>query len=280
MNASKRSFGIVVAVTVAIQFAIVLVLLNYRVAITVTTIPVALLVFAIRGWPIARKPIISLIKKTSAESIYQLQGYGSLAAFLGNERPLPLLTGWTLSADNTQELVRIVVDKRPRIIVELGSGSSTVILATLLRKIGSEAKIYSVDHDPLFAAYTRERLMESGLDSFATVIDAPLCPIEDPKFDHCTDWYDIKALQQLPDEIDLLLVDGPPGRSGDQARYPALPVLRDRLAKNAIVLLDDAKRTKESNVFKRWLEENEDFDGRILKTSHGLGIILRRPNDR
>jgi hypothetical protein len=47
------------------------------------------------------------------------------------------------------------------------------------------------------------------------------------------------------DEIDLLLVDGPPGSLGEMARYPALHVLESQLASNAVVILDDADRPDE-----------------------------------
>jgi hypothetical protein len=41
-------------------------------------------------------------------------------------------------------------------------------------------------------------------------------------------------------EIDLVLVDGPPGSIREMARYPALHVLESQLAPNAVVILDDA----------------------------------------
>jgi hypothetical protein len=64
----------------------------------------------------------------------------------------------------------------------------------------------------------------------------------------------LDALVDLP-EIDLLLVDGPPGSAGTQARYPALPVLSDRLADGAIVVLDDFSRADETTIVERWCAE-------------------------
>jgi hypothetical protein len=67
------------------------------------------------------------------------------------------------------------------------------------------------------------------------------------------------------DPIDLLLVDGPPAYAAGHAlaRYPALPVLGDRLASGATVVLDDAERPGEQEVLRRWERETGlDFDRR------------------
>ena len=65
--------------------------------------------------------------------------------------------------------------------------------------------------------------------------------------------------------IDLLLVDGPPAYAAghELARYPALPVLYDRLAPGATVVLDDVERAGEQEVLRRWERETGlDFDRR------------------
>jgi hypothetical protein len=56
-------------------------------------------------------------------------------------------------------------------------------------------------------------------------------------------------------EIDLLLVDGPPGSLGEMARYPALHALENQLAPNAVVILDDAGRPDEQGIVRRWITE-------------------------
>jgi predicted O-methyltransferase YrrM len=68
------------------------------------------------------------------------------------------------------------------------------------------------------------------------------------------EWYDVDAFQDLND-IDLLLVDGPPGSLGETARYPALHVLESRLAPNAVVILDDADRPGEQGIARRWITD-------------------------
>ena len=67
-------------------------------------------------------------------------------------------------------------------------------------------------------------------------------------------WYEVDAFRDL-NEIDLLLVDGPPGSLGETARYPALHVLESRLAPNAVVILDDADRPDEQGIVRRWITD-------------------------
>ena len=67
------------------------------------------------------------------------------------------------------------------------------------------------------------------------------------------------------DGIDLVFVDGPPGTTGPLARYPALPVLRDRCAPGARFILDDAARPDERTIINRWTRE------------HGATVVDRTP---
>ena len=61
-------------------------------------------------------------------------------------------------------------------------------------------------------------------------------------------WY---ALSDVPETIDLLIIDGPPWTIHPQVRGAA-EVLFDRLSPGAIVLLDDAARPGERMVARRW----------------------------
>ena len=40
------------------------------------------------------------------------------------------------------------------------------------------------------------------------------------------------------DKIDLFIIDGPPVNSSRNARYPAIPLLFDKIKKGSIILLD------------------------------------------
>jgi len=57
--------------------------------------------------------------------------------------------------------------------------------------------------------------------------------------------------------VDLLLIDGPPEKTGPDARYPAMRVLEDRLADAATVVFDDAHRQDERVALRKWVETIE-----------------------
>ena len=109
-------------------------------------------------------------------------------------------------------------------MVECGSGRSTVVIARSLRELGG-GSVHSLEHDPAWAQLTRMRLAAEGLAAIATVIEAPLSahPLAQPG---CR-WYARWALRELPEGLDLLLVDGPPAGEApiERSRYPALPAL-------------------------------------------------------
>jgi predicted O-methyltransferase YrrM len=152
------------------------------------------------------------------------------------------------------DLLLAEVDRGRRRIIECGSGVSTIALARALRK--QAGRIGALEHDPGWAAFVVAWLEREGLDGIATVVEAPLRA--HPLALDGTEWYDQSALERLPrSDIELLLVDGPPaGEPGlDRARYPALPVLSDRLAKDAIVVLDDVNRPGEAEVLAAWERE-------------------------
>lgn len=165
--------------------------------------------------------------------------------------PLPASGGWAASSDFITLIGETLMSHRPRHVMELGSGLSTVFLAEML-SAESGARITSLDHDPLYAEQTRERLRIRGLDAHVQVVDAPLEPLElSQKPYH---WYALPDNFECP-PIDLLIVDGPPSATCPMSRYPALPILAPFLAPQCIVLVDDADRPDEKRMVARWMEE-------------------------
>jgi Methyltransferase domain len=149
-----------------------------------------------------------------------------------------------------------------RCVVELGSGVSTVVLARLARQL--RGRIWAVEHHPGWAGWVRRQLDRDGLGAVATVIEAEL--VAHPRGLAGAPWYDERALGELPAEgIELLLVDGPPGYGEGMAgsRYPALPLLGERLAPGALAVLDDADRPAEREILDTWeRDEGWAFDRR------------------
>ena len=130
-------------------------------------------------------------------------------------------------------------------------------------------RLVAVEHDARWAQWVTGQLDREGIGSDVIVIHAPLAP--HVRAEPGLSWYDDAALTGdlrtalRGGPIDLLLVDGPPAYAAGHglARYPAMPVLRDRLAPDATVVLDDAERPGEQEVPRRWERETGlDFDRR------------------
>jgi predicted O-methyltransferase YrrM len=143
--------------------------------------------------------------------------------------PAPV-DSWRLPDYACEVLANLVAEHRPELVVECGSGRSTVVLAEALREVGA-GKVVALEHDWEFWHETVELIEERDLFTHAQVRQAAL---EDG-------WYARSAWEDL-DGIGLLLVDGPPRKTGWEARAPALSLLRDRLLLGAVVVLDDIDR--------------------------------------
>ena len=146
-----------------------------------------------------------------------------------------------------------VARREPRVVVECGSGFSTVEIARALRRLGG--RLVSLEHDAGWAARVQNGLAEAGLADAGHVVLAALEP--HPLTLDGSYWYAEKVLRSLPSSIDLLLVDGPPActRQIELSRYPALPALADCLSPSAAVILDDIHRPGELEVVERWERE-------------------------
>jgi len=182
----------------------------------------------------------------------QVHGIVALYSILRPERPFSDFGSWAISADLARRYVARVLQDRPSAVIEVGSGLSTVLCAKALELLGGDGHVFALEHESHWAAITERNLSEQGLTHRATVIRAPLA---DVKLDsQVWKWYDLEDVE-LPDGVAILLVDGPPQSTGTLARYPALPILLDRLTADAVIFLDDGIRPDEAAVLDRWLNE-------------------------
>ena len=103
----------------------------------------------------------------------------------------------------------------------------------------------------------------------ASVVDAPLA---DVSVGAATwSWYGLAA--GVPGVIDALFVDGPPGDTGSLARYPALPLLRERLAPGATIFVDDGDRPDEREMVRRWQAEVDGLQAAHLPLVKGAWLL-------
>lgn len=207
-----------------------------------------------------------------AGDVGQTQPLLELARILPTRSPLPPLREYAIAPDAAVLLAELVGRERPKLVVETGSGVSTLVLAYALEKLGEGGRVVALDHDPAFAARTRELIAAHGLESVASVVDAPLEPIEIRGEQHR--WYATRALAELP-PIDLVFDDGPPRHVGAMLRYASLHVFAGRLAPRGTFLLD-VVGSEERAVLARWRRELPDFDQELLATKKGNVIIRDR----
>lgn len=208
------------------------------------------------------------------EHIAETQGLVQLTRF-NDAYPMPFGGGWALTADAAVVLVREIALNRPRIIVELGSGVSTQLIGRMLKEAG-EGKLYSLDHDTKWAEQTRRHVRSSGLENHVVVLDAPLAKqrFNGREFN----WYQIPEELRQVDNIDLIIVDGPP-QSLDPSgtpRYPALPAFLAQLSPTAMIYIDDAKRPQEQEMIAQWHKDFPGFESRMIDTVPGTCLFVRK----
>lgn len=162
------------------------------------------------------------------------------------EDALPNLGSWKADTGFLHRIVDAVERLRPRTVVELGAGASSLVCARALQLHGGGI-LYSYDQHGGFVDATRQWLRQEGVD--ARMHHAPLVRHDAGRAaDWPGPWYD---LTHLPESIDLLIIDGPPWTLHPQVRGAA-EALFDRLTPGAIILLDDAARPGERAIARKW----------------------------
>ncbi|RCV52648.1 methyltransferase [Marinitenerispora sediminis] len=204
-----------------------------------------------------------------------------LRDFVDPDRFMPALRGWAASPDVLCLLVEKIRERRPGLVVECGSGASSVWLGHALRRVG-EGRLVALEHDERYAELSRDLVAAHGLADLVEVRYAPLRPWPPARDDaQAADererqpWYDLDAIADLTG-IDLLFVDGPPGGTAPLARYPAGPVLLPRCSPRAVVLLDDTIRKAEQETSDRWLADHPEFERVTVATEKGTHILTRK----
>jgi hypothetical protein len=114
---------------------------------------------------------------------------------------LPNLGSWKADTGLLRLVVDHILSEQPKIVVEFGTGASTLVVARAL-EIAGGGRFISFEQHPEFVQATRDWLAEHRLEADLRAV--PLRPAVNgwPGL-----WYDHG---DLPADIDLLLIDGPP----------------------------------------------------------------------
>jgi predicted O-methyltransferase YrrM len=170
---------------------------------------------------------------------------------------LPNLGSWKADTNFLWHIVHAIEQMRPTQVVELGCGASSFIMARALQKFGG-GNLVSYDQHREFVSITQEWVRENGMP--VSIRHAPLGPAPADWVGH---WY---QLSDVPAEIDLLVVDGPPWAIHPHVRGAAASLF-PRLKPGGRVLLDDAARPGERVVARRWRNEHRNM--RFILDSNG-----------
>jgi predicted O-methyltransferase YrrM len=242
--------------------------------VTTTTLVITLFcatiaLLGLAAWVLARKlrRLRSMLRRQERH-VWETQ---NIFRALQGGAALPVPGGWAASTDLLGELLRAIAERRPRCVVELGSGVSTLVIAAALRANGL-GRLISIDGDEAYAVATREQLLRQGLEPWVELRYAPLTQMN---FEGVArPWYDTQVLSDLSD-VELLLIDGPPTALRADIRYPALPFFWPRLAPGAIVLLDDAARPAEQAMARAWQRQFPAARYEYLHLEKGALRIVR-----
>jgi hypothetical protein len=170
-----------------------------------------------------------------------------------------ILGDWSLNADTLNFFEKRIKSARPQVILEFGSGISTVCWAHWMQEIhGSQpaqVRVLSVDQNDWQVEETREQLRLLGLDSLVRLFHAPLAQqtfgeieaksyrLSEPEF---SGWLGAAVL-------DWVIIDGPfGGQDSRWCRFPVLPLIQPHLKADAVFYLDDAFRINELSVAQEW----------------------------
>lgn len=211
-----------------------------------------------------------VIRSDLAQHFEQVQATLNLFQMVKVDGLLPPMRGWAASPDVVGVLIEELRASSPKLIVECGSGVSTLFLALAAKQHSPQTRIVALDHDEEYAGKTRALLERHGVAEFAEVRHAPLVPDVAGQT-----WYDPQVAANLTG-IDLLFVDGPPMTTGPLARKPALPVLWDQLSPHGIIVLDDMIRADEQEIAAGWQSDHPELERQDVRTEKGTTILRRR----
>ena len=209
--------------------------------------------------------------KGLGNAVKQLEAFFSIQNYLNTGESISDFHGWPISPDIGLFLIEKIRERQYDLIIEFGSGTSTLMFAKALsvnEKIVNQKaneknntsfkKILSIEHDTVYLEKTRIKLESENLDNKVNLYHAPLANCIDGEDEYL--YYSCeKILKQTAEEFQpgikkiLVLVDGPPSATCANARYLAAPYIFNVFGNHQIdIVLDDANRPEEKSVIEMW----------------------------
>jgi len=157
--------------------------------------------------------------------------------------PLVFTSGWSLGEQAYRAIHNDLVQHDARMIVEFGSGTSTLRLSRDL----PSATILSLESEPQFRQQTRSQLKELG---GGARVEVALRPIIWQR--HSLGFFRSYQPGSFPRDVDAVLIDGPPittRRGREACLYQVFRYTRI----GARIYLDDYCRQAEQQIVRNWL---------------------------
>jgi len=176
-------------------------------------------------------------------------------------------SSWSLGELAYQAILQDLRAIGAKTIVEFGSGISTLRLSRDL----PEATILSIEGDDSFLAQTRHDLALQGGPAKVTLVHRPLRWQH-----HGLSWFRSYEPGEFPEEVDAVLIDGPPiatRRGREACLYQVFPKTHVRTR----FYLDDFVREAEQRIVLNWLRA---YGGALIhrdtfEVDHRIAVLER-----
>ncbi|WP_411330855.1 hypothetical protein [Desulfovibrio desulfuricans] len=215
-----------------------------------------------------RKSVQGACKKEIDFALQQAVAYNGLAQYFESGK-LPEVTpwkrDWPASPDFILWQVELIEKNNYDLILEFGSGITSLYTAKTLaaiyknKKSEKLTKAVTFEHLEQFFLQTKDIISQAKLSDTIDIIHAPLKEYIAPdgtayQYYSCQETLAILSSQYRSNDLRLLvIVDGPPGATNKNARYPAFPVMMQYFATAHIdFLLDDYRRGDEKESARLW----------------------------
>jgi len=217
---------------------------------------------------LAQQHLNKHIETSSLQLFNQLESYHYIRDRLNLRQGLPYTRDWSANPDFLKLIAEHCLQNKPLNILECSSGLSSLILARCCQT-NQRGHLLSLENGADYAAASQQHLQQYTLAEQANVIHAPLIKYTLNNKDY--QWYDTSQIND--EKINMLVIDGPPGFIQKHSRYPALPLLYKKLAKDCVIFMDDAARDEEKEIVEMWLNEFTDLEHEYIKLMRGCSVL-------
>ncbi|MGM0582481.1 MAG: hypothetical protein ACQETL_17515 [Bacteroidota bacterium] len=176
---------------------------------------------------------------------------------------------WTADAEVLNYLWNLCIKGKPKVIIEFGSGLSTILFSHYFNKFPNEKNVLvSLDQDEVFLKRTLEQIeiKNSGFNHF------PILSKTKPT-GYIIDQDKLREVIIQYGKIDLIFIDGPFGNYN--ARLDTLLDILNFTNNSAVWVLDDAFRDSEIEILNRWNRNINIKANGILNIGGGIGIGVK-----